>query len=589
MISDPKPAASPSGAGDRLGPLDVFVLSAWCGLAAGELEVVARVLRASLSSTNRLYLMTRHFVWVVPLVDGLLFLGVGIILAAATRIWPRCAGWLSPRLICTLAILPALVIAGPAIYQAAWLILALGIASCVAPVLERQAAGMRRWLTWSFPLVLAVVLVQATVIAGEDQLKRRREEARPRPPAGSPNVLLIVLDTVRADRLSLYGYGRATSPALERLAAHGIRFERARAAAPWTLASHATLFTGRWSHELTVGWMRPLRGDVPTLAEFLSDRGYATAGFVGNTFYCSYDSGLDRGFTHYEDYIFGEFGTVRTSQFVDVTLKTFDHIGPYLGLKWTLRQLAIGDRKEARVINREFLDWLSTRREPRRPFFAFLNYVDAHAPYVLPPGIAYRFGVEPRTETDFLLLLEGWLLFDKQRISAAGRNLARDSYDNCLAYLDDRLGELFDELRRRGVLDRTLIIVTADHGEGLGEHGLFDHGESLYNTEIRVPLVIVPPTSDRSPAVVGESVSLRDLPATIAELVAPELKSPFPGRSLARFWREASPAPSTPRAGDAVLSELRDPEPPRSESGPFARASRSADLAGRRRLRLHSQ
>ncbi len=557
MIFNQKPAARPSGAGDRLAPLDLVVFSAWCGLAAGELEVFARVLRANLSSTNRLYLMTRHFVWVVPLVDGLLFLGTGIVWAAATRFWPRRAGWLGPRFIGTLTLLPALVIAGPAIYPQAWLILALGITCRMAPVLERHVAEQRMRLSWTLPLLLAIVLVQATVILGQDHLKRRREEGRPCPPDGSPNVLLIVLDTVRADRLSLYGYGRVTSPALERVGSRGIRFDRARAAAPWTLASHATLFTGRWSHELAVGWMHPLRGDVPTLAEFLGDRGYATAGFVGNTLYCSYDSGLDRGFTHYADYVFGEFATVRTSQVVDLALKTFGQIGR----GWMLRQLLIGDRKDAAIINREFLDWLSTRREPRRPFFAFLNYVDAHAPYVLPPGVVYRFGVGPRTEADFLFLLEGWLEFDKQRISASGLALARDSYDNCLAYLDDRLGELFDELRHRGLLDQTLVIVTADHGEGLGEHGLFDHGESLYRTEIRVPLVIVPPAGHRSPAVVGEAVSLRDLPATIAEFVAPGVKSPFPGLSLTRFWSEPSPGTSVPRGGDPVLSELLAPNP----------------------------
>jgi arylsulfatase A-like enzyme len=556
----------------RLGSSDVLVLAVWCGLAAGELEVAARAFNRSFSSTNRLYVMTRHFVWVVPLVDLLLFLGMGMILAATTRLWPRRAGWLSPRLLGTLAIFPALLVAGRPIYPQAWLIFAMGIASCLAMVLERHRTATRRWLTLSLPVVLGLVLAQAGLIVAGDRLKQWREEGRPPPPAGSPNVLLIVLDTVRADHLSLHGYERGTSPALERLAARGIRFDQARAAAPWTLASHATMFTGRWPHELAVRWLYPLRANVPILAEYLGTLGYATAGFVANTLYCSYDSGLDRGFTHYEDYVFEEFSTVRTAQLVDIAMKTLNQIGPALARSLPLalshplgglifRQFAIEDKKTAAVINREFLDWLSRRREPRRPFFAFLNYADAHTPYVLPPGTEYRFGPGPQTEADFLFLL-AWTQVDKQRISPDARALARNAYDDCLAYLDLRLGELFDELQRRGVLDQTVVIVTADHGEGLGEHDLFDHGQSVYRTEIRVPLVVVLPAGKRPRGVVDEPASLRDLPATIADLVSPGgTKSPFPGRSLTRFWREPRSATSASQPGDVVLSELASPNP----------------------------
>ena len=107
--------------------------------------------------------------------------------------------------------------------------------------------------------------------------------------------------------------------------------------------------------------------------------------------------------------------------------------------------------------------------------------------------------MKPRRAADFIFLVEYWESINKLHLSPAFRNLARDSYDNCVAYLDERLGDLFAELQKRGLLDHTLIIVTSDHGEGLGEHGLFDHGESLYRNEIRVPLVIVPPERD-SPA-----------------------------------------------------------------------------------------
>ena len=110
-----------------------------------------------------------------------------------------------------------------------------------------------------------------------------------------------------------------------------------------------------------------------------------------------------------------------------------------------------------------------------------------------------------------------WQDLDKTKLPQSFITLARDSYDDCLAYIDEQLDILFDELQRRGVLDQTLIIVTSDHGEGLGEHDLFDHGESLYRTEIRVPLVIVPASGLNPPKVVGETVSLRDLPATIVD------------------------------------------------------------------------
>lgn len=414
--------------------------------------------------------------------------------------------------------------------------------------------------------------IQAGGIFGGDRYKQWQEASRPLPPSNAPNVLLVVLDTVRADHLSLYGYERSTSKTLERLAKQGVRFDRVRAAAPWTLASHATLFTGHWPHELAVKWMFPISDAFPTLAEHLGGLGYATAGFVGNTFYCSYDTGLARGFTHYDDYVVGKIDAMRTVHLIDLSLKAVPQIGMILGgllplvpsqslQELMLRQIAFPDRKSADVVNREFLTWLSGRSEPRRPFFAFLNYADAHAPYVLPPNSTYHFGNVPPSESDFLFLLQGWFQVDKRMLSQQGKALGRDSYDNCLAYLDERLDDLFKELERRGVLDQTLIVVTADHGEGLGEHDLFDHGESLYATEIRVPLLMVLPATQRGPGVVSQTVSLRDLPATIAELVAPGRTTSFPGRAMTRLWRHETPGEAKPDAGDVVLSELAAPNP----------------------------
>ena len=421
----------------------------------------------------------------------------------------------------------------------------------MAPVLERNETRLHRTLLKTLPCLLGLVLVLAGFVFGRDWLKQRREAGRPLPPAASPNVLLVVLDTVRPDHLSLYGYGRSTSPTLERMARQGIRFDGARATAPWTLASHASLFTGRLPHELGVKWMTPLGRGFPTLAEYLGSHGYATAGFVGNTLYCSYDSGLSRGFTHYEDFDLDRLGPFRTAQLVDLSLETIaaavQRLGETFGLApfrslqgSVLGQLRVAEKKDAGMINREFFDWLSRRPQPGRPFFAFLNEFDAHSPYLLPRVRRYRFGMQPRTDSDYQFL-KHWSDVDKARLPQYYRTLIGDCYDSCLAYMDERLGELFDELQRRGLLDNTLVIITADHGEGLGEHGLFDHGESLYRTEIRVPLLFVIPASGTSQAVVHETVSLRDLPATIADLVGLGSGSPFPGRSLAALWQPPSP------------------------------------------------
>jgi arylsulfatase A-like enzyme len=220
------------------------------------------------------------------------------------------------------------------------------------------------------------------------------------------------------------------------------------------------------------------------------------------------------------------------------------------------------------------LNWLSQRQQPGRPFFAFLNYVDAHAPYLLPPDGSYRLGSAPRTDADLRFLVEDWPHADKRRIPEAARLFGFDAYDNCLAYLDDRLGELIDDLERRGVLDQTLVIVTADHGEGLGEHGLFDHGESLYRSEIRVPLVIVSPTGrGRSPRTVAEFVSLRDIATTVADFVRPGTTSPFPGQSLLAFAEgrtspdAASASPRLNTDDELVLSELASPNPTNPNQG----------------------
>ena len=295
------------------------------------------------------------------------------------------------------------------------------------------------------------------------------------------------------------------------------------------------MLTGRWPHELSARVDRPLDAKFPTVAEVLAARGYATAGFVANTYYCNSWYGLDRGFARYED-----FGANKVVSVVE-TLRSST-----LGLKLVsaagLESATPGDknsRKTAAMINNDVLSWLGQPRD--RPFFAFLNYYDAHAPFQLPNGFDRQFGLsaQPLAFRESLLRSYARMASGKSHpqdalaIISKANELLRDSYDSCIAYLDQELGRLFAELEGRGLLDNTLVIVTSDHGEQFNEHRLTGHGNSLYGSLIHVPLLIFPPSREPAGRVVTAPVSLRSLAATMVDPLGLWRNSPF-ARPIAR-------------------------------------------------------
>jgi arylsulfatase A-like enzyme len=572
--ADPVAWSSAQAVRNLPGPFAVLILSVWCGLVAGLLEVGITALRKHYVDRNHFYWMSHHFVWMVPLDNLLIFFAIGVLLSLI-YVCGRRGQWLATRLLGTVALLPLFWAAFPRIYGFAGFLLALGVAMRMVPALERRAAGLRWLVQRSFPVAAAALVLLAAFPCGADWLGERREASRPVPQPGSANVLLIVLDTVGASHLSCYGNDRRTTPSLEELASRGARFERAQATSPWTLPSHASMFTGRWPHELFAGWLTPLDGSYPTLAEFLRSRGYSTAGFAANYAYCASDSGLARGFTHYRDFIFPRLTALRMAVLVDRSVDGLTAVDRFLEdwldlefLKTPARKfwwLFKQDRKEAAVVNREFLAWLSRRQQPERPFFAFLNLYDAHYPYQLPPDGVHRFSTKPRNDRE-LANINDWILLIRRGVSARQISFARDAYEDCITELDEQLGRLIDELGHRSILDHTWVIIAADHGENFGEHaGVFLHGATLYQTERHVPLLFIPPTGRLEKQVVTEAVSLRDLPATIVDVLGLTSGSPFPGSSLARFWKASSPADSAP--SNQVLSEVvpldpLDPNPP---------------------------
>ena len=511
--------------------------------------------------------MSRHFVWLTPLVYLGLFPVVGSIGWFMSLAWPAPGRRLVAHALVTFVLLPICLVLFPRIYAFAWFLLALGVSSRLVPVLDRNARSFRRFVQISFPVALLALAIMAASPWVVDRLAHSRENARPLPPAGSPNVLFIVLDTVAAGHLNLYGNARATSTSLIELAEHGIAFESARAAASWTLPSHATMFTGRWMHELSVGWLTPLDGTHPTLAEFLGNQGYATAGFVANSTYAGRDSGLARGFTEYHDFNLPGLTSLKTAVLVDRMLLAMQSMADFLEdrqelFRWRpFVQRALGlflsDRKPAAIVNRELLDWLARRTQPDRPFFVFMNYIDAHYPYLLPPGRLHRFGGAP-TDIGQRTMIQNWADLDKNLLSPQDLAFASKAYDDCIADLDEQVGKLIDRLRQRGLLERTWLVVVSDHGESFGEHpGIFCHGSSLYQTELHVPLLVIPPGGSTKKQVVKDTVSLREIAATIVDIVGRPSRAPFPGSSLARYWsRPSGAAPARPPPATRRLPRL---------------------------------
>jgi arylsulfatase A-like enzyme len=373
-------------------------------------------------------------------------------------------------------------------------------------------------------------------------------------------VLLLVLDTVRAQNLSAYGYARPTSPRIAALAEKGVRFEHAISTASWTTPSHFSMVTGRFPHELIGSRRNVMDATHPTLAEVLGARGYVSGGFVANVEYAGYETGFDRGFLHFEDY---------PASLAELALSS--SVAEALVNDATLRNLTgehqILGRKPADDVNRHFLDWLS-KQDRGRPFFAFLNYFDAHEIYLPPHPWDDEFrsaaGRDVSGTQHFKRRVE---IPHKKPVTPARIQSMLDAYDGSIAYLDHELGRLFDELELRGILDDTIVIVTSDHGEQFGEHGKFEHGNSLYRQLVEVPLVIRFPPRIPAGATVAEPVSLRDLAATALDLAGAD-RGGIGGRSLASLWSETSPR----QAHQPLLSEWAG----RSLTPPLPETHRSA-------------
>lgn len=341
---------------------------------------------------------------------------------------------------------------------------------------SESAAPQRRRYT----VGIAVALVALAAYFGLSRLSPHSdgwpEQLTPGAARGF-NVLLITLDTTRADRLGCYGHTAAQTPVLDRLAAGGIRFDDAVTVAPITLPSHASILTGLNppKHGVRHNGEFHLAPEHETLAETLKDAGYDTAAFI-SAFVLDARFGLDQGFDRYDD---------------TVSVPTAAPDAHF--------HKPIHERSAGRVTD-SAIEWLNNRSRSG-PFFCWVHYFDPHSPYQPPPPYAAPFKNRP--------------------------------YDGEIAYMDAQIGRLLEAFQKHGRLDETVTVVVADHGESLGEHGESSHAKLIYESTMHVPLIVSCPARIHTPCVVDDVVvSVADVAPTILDLLEITPRHAMDGQSL---------------------------------------------------------
>lgn len=326
--------------------------------------------------------------------------------------------------------------------------------------------------------------------------------------ASPRSVILISIDSLRADHLGCYGYRPPTSPRIDAFAAQGVRFTRAWATSPWTLPSHASMFTGLYpdTHGLAEESVS-LKPGAATLAGHLRAAGFRTSAVVCAPLLRK-DFGLDEGFELYDDELIGDsFIEARTEK-----------VGPAV----TEKALTLLDRMEG------------------RPFFMFLHYWDVHYDYNPPAALTEIF------DPGYGGALDGIDIYNRKDIAPGmdPRDLQHllALYDAEIRYTDDAIGALLDGLSARGLADTTLVVITSDHGEEFLEHGGKGHTHTCYEESVRIPLLMRVPWLDAAQPVIDEPASLIDLAPTILELLGVQSAGAFfQGKSLVPTMRDGTP------------------------------------------------
>lgn len=517
---------------------DILYYSAWFGLLAGLVEGVLLFTfqRFELLRGQITYLGSSWEVfWIAPIFDLLFFLIVAFFLVVLAQFLPQMwakrislfvfsflmiFAWIETYLSGRLSPIATGILAAGIAYQLSRTLLERE--TKFVPFVQSTARG------FGILTLALLIVIQGGYWIQEEIVVRNLPQAK----ESTPNVLLIVIDTLRADHLSLQGYERNTDPNLTRLANEGVMFENAYATSSWTLTAHASLFTGRWNYEHKADGGRSLDDTYPTIAEALSARGYRTGAFNGNFETVTKRWGFARGFAHFEDY-YQTIPQLAVSSFYGRFLEYYA-LHKVLGMEFSI------DRRWAPSVNQSALDWIDQNTE--KPFFAFINYYDVHAPYISPERARFS-----EFENPGGLVNTDWTtagIYNPKTPEQVQGEI--DAYDGGIYYTDQQIQNLLDELNQRGVLENTIVVITSDHGELFGEHGLWEHHNSLYKPVIYVPLIIWHPESVPQGIRIPTTVSNVSIPVTVLDLIGYSDQTEFPGSSLADLWRNPDSAAQWP-------------------------------------------
>jgi arylsulfatase A-like enzyme len=488
-----------SGEGGGMRRTDIFVVAVWAATIFGLLEGIIQCISRYYPVISAAHKVSPAVLWVAPTLDLFLFVlaAAGVtILCRLTRRW-----FDPPSLLATYGFFVFLgafsvILAPGLIHPLAALVLSLGLAKFFCHKLrghESQLTGfLRRQIVLSPALLIAVGLGVTTYETIRESWLYRQ---LPTPAAGQANVLLIVMDTVRYDSFARPAE-QSLTPHLDQIVAKGMRFENAWATSSWSLASQASILTGRYPHEHRADWPDfELDPKYPTLAQFFERQGYVTGAFSGNSAWVTPEY-LGQGFLRFDVYILEDL--LRRTVYGQILGRGIAKVGYHES----------GRGKKAPILNEQFLSFIREYRD--RPFFAYLCYMDVNQYFH-----------------------DRW--FNSRFLGEASMAEVAQAYEEGLKVLDRQIADIFDELARMGILENTFVVITSDHGQSFGatesnDHDPHGHGTSLYPEQVQVPLFLVFPAE-----VPAETVTRAVSTQAIAATIVHHLKlsgSPFVGTPL---------------------------------------------------------